>query len=168
MILKYWNIVWFWVIIKFHALWNPSVKSRIQKGPPIMPILSRINPVPRFDKHFFNIRYNIVLRLSLPKGLFPVKILIAFLPSSTLALCPAYFNFLYLITLTTHIRWRLHTMKFLIVTPSPLTILVSFRRKYWPQDHVPLAVMYRNMFHNHVAQLAIVLFYIFDSLIGRG
>jgi len=44
------------------------------------------------------------LRLDLPKGLFllglPVKILKALLPSSILATCPAYLNFLDLIALT--------------------------------------------------------------------
>ena len=33
---------------------------RIQKGSPIIPIPSRINPFPRIDTHFFKIHSNIV------------------------------------------------------------------------------------------------------------
>ena len=56
----------------------------------IIPILSRINPIPRIDNYSFKIRSKIDLpsALSLPKGLFlvglPVKIFKALLPSSIL------------------------------------------------------------------------------------
>ena len=72
-------------------LWNPEVQCHIHKGSPIIPILSRINPIPRIDTHFFKIHSNIILhlRLGFPKGLFPVgipvKILKTLLPSSILA-----------------------------------------------------------------------------------
>ena len=59
-------------------------------------------------------------------------------------------------------------MKFLIVEPSPLPILIPLGPKYSPQDPVlkyPLAyippLMQETMFHSHIAQLAILLFYIF-------
>ena len=39
----------------------PEVWSRIHKGPPITPILNRINPIPRIDTYFFEIHSNIVL-----------------------------------------------------------------------------------------------------------
>ena len=76
------------------------------QGSPIIPILSRINPIPRTDTYF--LRYILILsshlRLGLPKGLFPVgllvKILKALLPFSILATCPAHLNLLDLITLT--------------------------------------------------------------------
>ena len=58
--------------------------AAINKGSPIIPILSQINPIPRIDTYFFKVHSNIVL-LPMPKGLFrvglPVKILKAFLPS---------------------------------------------------------------------------------------
>ena len=66
----------------------------------MLPILSRINPIPRIDIYFFQAHSHIVL----PKDLFPVdlpvKILKALLPSSILATCPAHLNLLDLITLT--------------------------------------------------------------------
>ena len=37
-----------------HDLWNPEVQCRIQKGFPIIPILSRINPIPRIEAYFFS------------------------------------------------------------------------------------------------------------------
>ena len=79
----------------------PEVQCRNLKGPPIIPILSRINPIPRIDIYFFKVLSNIVLPscLGLPKGLFPVKILNALLPSSILATCTAHLNLLDLITL---------------------------------------------------------------------
>ena len=44
-----------------YDLWNPKVQCRIHKGSPIIPILSRINPIPRMDTHIFKIHFNIVL-----------------------------------------------------------------------------------------------------------
>ena len=44
---------------------------RIHKGSPVIPILNRINPIPRTDTNFFKIHSNIVQRLGLPKVLFP-------------------------------------------------------------------------------------------------
>ena len=44
------------------GLWNPEVQYRILKGSPIIPILSRINKIPRIDNCFFMIHFNIVLQ----------------------------------------------------------------------------------------------------------
>ena len=53
---------------------NPEVQCHIHKGSPVIPILSRINPIPCIDTHF--LRSILILSshlcLSLPKGLFPV------------------------------------------------------------------------------------------------
>ena len=80
------------------GLMNPEVQCRIHEGSLIIPILSRINPIPRIDTYLFKVHSNIVL----PKGLFPVglpvKILKALLSSSILATCPAHLNLLDLIT----------------------------------------------------------------------
>ena len=57
-------------------------------------------------------------------------------------------------------------MKFLIVQPSPIPILIPLGPKYSPQDpffQILLACIpplkLDTMFHNHIAQLAILLFY---------
>ena len=44
-----------------HGLWNPEVQYRIHKGSPVIPILGRINLVPRIDTYFFKIHSNNVL-----------------------------------------------------------------------------------------------------------
>ena len=49
-----------------------EVQCRIYKGSSIIPILRRINPVPRIDTYFFKIQSNIVIHLDLPNGLIPV------------------------------------------------------------------------------------------------
>ena len=56
----------------------------------IIPILSRINPIPRIYTYLFKVHFNIaLLSLVLPKGLFPVglpvKILKTLLPYFILA-----------------------------------------------------------------------------------
>ena len=85
---------------------NPEVESCIHKGSSIIPILSRINPIPHFDTYFFKILLILSshIRLGLPKGLFPVglpvKILKTLLPSSILATCPVHLNLVDLTTLT--------------------------------------------------------------------
>ena len=79
---------------------KPEGSMPHSQGFSIIPILSRLNPIPRIDTYLFKVHSNIVL----PKGPFPVglpfKILKALLPSSILATCSAYLNLLYLITLT--------------------------------------------------------------------
>ena len=85
---------------------EPGGQFPIHKGSSIIPVLSRINPIPRIDTNFFKIHLILSshLRLGFPKGLFPVdlpvKILKALPPSSILATCPAHLNLLDLITLT--------------------------------------------------------------------
>ena len=85
---------------QFRGLLNLEIQCRIYKGPPIIIILSRINPIPRIDT--YSLRSITILsshiRLGLPKGFFPVglpvKILKALLPSSILTTCPAHLNLL--------------------------------------------------------------------------
>ena len=87
-------------ISPLHGLWNPEVQCRIHKGSPIIPTLSRINPIPYIDAYFFKIHSNIVLpsTLGLPKCLFPVgvpvKALKALLTSSILGTLPVHLNLL--------------------------------------------------------------------------
>ena len=73
---------------------------------PIIPILSRINPITHIDTYLFKVHSNIVLQSTQrsPKTLFSEsiagKILKALLPSSTRAKYPIHLNLLDLITLT--------------------------------------------------------------------
>ena len=61
------------------------------QGLSIIPILNRINVIPRIDNYFFKIHFNIVSHQRLPKGLFSIGlrvhcyILKSFLSSSTLS-----------------------------------------------------------------------------------
>ena len=85
---------------------KPGGSMPHHKGSRIIPILSRINPIPRIDTYLFKLILVLSshLRLGFPKGLLhvglPVKILKALLPSSILTTLPAQPNLLYLITLT--------------------------------------------------------------------
>ena len=45
---------------RLHGLWNPEVQYRIIKGSSIIPILWKINHIPRIDTYLFNVHSNIV------------------------------------------------------------------------------------------------------------
>ena len=46
---------------QLYGLWKPEVQSYIYKGFPIIPILSRINPIPCTEANLFKINSNIAL-----------------------------------------------------------------------------------------------------------
>ena len=64
----YYNIPVNFMLVRYElrGLWNPEDQCRIQKGSPVIPILSRINPIPRIDTNFFKIHSNTALP-SLPR-----------------------------------------------------------------------------------------------------
>ena len=96
------------------------------------------------------------LRLGLPKELLPVnlpvKILKALLPSYVP--CPfqsSRFN------PPDYIRWTVQTMKFLIVEPSPLPILIPLGPKYSPRDPVFKSCTVWNLFSHRFTRKAPIL-----------
>jgi hypothetical protein len=127
---EFWNTRTFQLTNQLHALWNPEVQCRTHKVSPIVPILSRINHIPRIDTYFFKIililSYH--LHLGLPKGLFlvdvPVKILEALLPLSFLATWLAHLNILDLITLLGE-RYKLWSSSLWSLLHFPFSSLLS-------------------------------------------
>ena len=76
---------------KLYSLWNRGIQRSIQKGHPIIHVLSQINPIPRVDNYFFKIYFNIVqpttpkpFKKSVPAGL-TFKIL-----KALLHICPPH------------------------------------------------------------------------------
>jgi hypothetical protein len=80
---------------------NPKVHYHVHKSPPLVPILSHINPIHTIPSYFSKIHNSIVLhlRLGLPPCGFPTNVLYAFLLSRIRAACPAHLILLYFIIL---------------------------------------------------------------------
>jgi hypothetical protein len=71
---------------------EPEVHYRVHNSPPLVPILSQINPVHTTPSYVLILSFH--LRLGLPSGLFPsgfpIKILYAFLFSPIRATWPSH------------------------------------------------------------------------------
>ena len=90
------------LIKKFPAFWNP--KFRFDKIPPLLSIVSHMNPAHALHSYFIKfILISCILLLGLPGGIFPsvlpTKTLHAFIFSPTRAACPAHLTFFDFITL---------------------------------------------------------------------
>jgi hypothetical protein len=88
-----------------NILWNMKVHYHVHKSPPLVSILSQINPVHTTSFYHSEIHFNVIhapmpiLHSSLFPSGFPAKSLYAFLLYSIHATCPAHLMFLGLITL---------------------------------------------------------------------
>ena len=115
-----------------------EVQYHIHKGSPLIPNLTRINPIPRIDIYFsfLKIYSNIIPhKQDFPLGL-SVNILKPRIPYFVHSTFSVHLNLLDLIILTMYIRWTVQIMKLLIVETSPIPILIPLGTKYSNQDPV--------------------------------
>jgi hypothetical protein len=150
-------------------LWNPKVHYRVHKSPPLVLILSQINPIHTIPSYLSKINFNIVhhLRLGLPSGLFPsgfpTNILCKFLFNAAHAKCPVHIILLHLIIVII-LGEKLLMMQF---SPSLLPLhlssvqILSALSSQTPSIYVP-PLMSESKFYTHYS-FVYLIFTFLDS-----
>jgi hypothetical protein len=119
---------------------NPKDHHSAHKSPPLVSILSQMNPVHNLPSYFPKIHSNIIYspRLHLLSGLFPsgfpTETQYAFLNSPICAICTAHLIFLEFINLTTF--GEAYKLRSLLILQSSTASCKfhTLRSKYFPQN----------------------------------
>jgi hypothetical protein len=139
---------------------NPKIHYRVHKIPPLVPILSQIDPVHTNPSHLrFTLILSTHLSLCLPRGIlpsgFPINILCSFLFSPIYVTCPAHlilFNLIVLIILGEEYKlWSSSLWSFLHLPSLHLSLVQTFssaQSSQTPPVYVPPFILETN-FRTH-------------------
>jgi hypothetical protein len=110
-----------------HFMWNPKVHYHIHKSPPLVPILSQINPVHTTPSYLSKIYFKIIPGCLFPSG-FCTNNLYAYIFATIHATCPAH---LILLDNSAYTWQTGQVMKLLNMLCSPTSChFISLQSKY--------------------------------------